>query len=172
MPGATQPSAAVVVDTPSGPLVVCDAGAAPTASADQLVQHATTAGAFASVLNGQSVLNGKRRPKVGLLGGRGAVPDVGRRSADALLSSMLEASEVDYVGVVGARTVLAGSDEAVGDVNVVITDGATGEILTDFLDAVGRAARPGVAVLGVGGPVVATRLGSGSQATASDVVAA
>ena len=162
VPGATQPSSAVVVDADAGPIVVCDAGAAPSASADQLVQHATTAPAFTSALYKL------RRPKVGLLGGRGAVPDVGRRTADALLSSMLEASDVDYVGVVGARSVATGAG-----IDVLVTDGATGEIVTDLLDGLGRCCRPGVAVLGVaGGPVVATRLGSGLATTVPDLVAA
>jgi glycerol-3-phosphate acyltransferase PlsX len=166
LPGATLASSAVVVDAAAGPVVLCDAGAAPNASADQLVQHATAAAAYVSVLLGV------QRPKVGLLGGRGAIHDVGRRTADALLSSLLEASDVDYVGVVSARRLVTGTD-----VDVLVADGATGEIVTDLLHGLGRggragmAVRGGVAVLGVGGSVVATRPHSAAVWTAPDPMA-
>jgi glycerol-3-phosphate acyltransferase PlsX len=117
LPGVDRPAIVTVLPTPSGPLVLCDAGANTEPKPSQLAQFAVLAAAY------DQVVHGRARPRVGLLS-NGA--EVGKgtpltRDAHALLAAASGAFE--YIGYV------EGSDLFRGGVDVIATDGFTGNIV-------------------------------------------
>ena len=114
--GIERPAIATVLPTPSGPLTLCDAGANTEPRPAHLAQFAVLAAAYDRVVHGHA------RPRVGLLS-NGAEPGKGTpltREAHALLSAATGAFH--YLGYV------EGSDLFRGVVDVVATDGFTGNI--------------------------------------------
>jgi glycerol-3-phosphate acyltransferase PlsX len=116
--GATRPALGAVLRGRAGPVVVCDVGAA-AASADELVQFALAGAAYATARLGVA------EPRVGLLAARPALLDPLRSTADAALRTL----GLGYVGPIGAETVVSGA------IDVVVTDGFTGEVMCAALRA-------------------------------------
>ena len=117
LPGIERPAIIAVLPTPSGPLVLCDAGANVEPRASQLAQFAVLAAAY------DRVVHGRERPRVGLLS-NGAEDGKGTpltREGNDLLAGMV--GNFHYAGYV------EGSDLFRGVVDVIATDGFTGNIV-------------------------------------------
>ncbi len=117
LPGVERPAIVTVLPTPSGPLVLCDAGANVEPKPAMLAQFGVLAAAY------DRVVHGRQRPRVGLLS-NGGEPGKGTavtREAHALLAAM--AGAFQYVGYV------EGSDLFRGVVDVIATDGFTGNVV-------------------------------------------
>jgi phosphate acyltransferase len=112
-----RPAIATVLPTTSGPLVLCDAGANVEPKPAQLAQFGVLGAAY------DRVVHGRPRPRVGLLA-NGAEPGKGTpltREAHALLSAAK--GPFQFVGYV------EGSDLFRGVVDVIATDGFTGNVV-------------------------------------------
>jgi glycerol-3-phosphate acyltransferase PlsX len=137
--GVRRPALAVALPTMSGSTVLVDAGGTADPTAEMLAQFATLGAAYA-----RDVL-GVRDPAVGLLS-VGAEPGKGNRlvrDAARLLPDM----PVRFCGNVEGHDVLAGA------VDVVVTDGFTGNIVLKSIEGcvrtvLGLAARAGTADVG------------------------
>ena len=190
LPGVTRPPLAVTVPAPRGPVVLLDAGATTTAGPDVLVQFALSGAAYARIRFGIT------DPMVGLLS-NGSEPGKGdsvRREAAERLAEMLPALGIRFAGNVESEAVALG-----GQVDVVITDGFTGNVLLkgmeaavaavlavacDELDPAGAAAladaghrlgaesQGGAVLLGVNGVVVVGHGSSSPSAVAACIGAA
>jgi glycerol-3-phosphate acyltransferase PlsX len=117
LPGIERPAIVTVLPTPSGPLVLCDAGANTEPKPSHLAQFGLLGAAY------DRVVHGRARPRVGLLS-NGAEPGKGTpltREAHALLSAV--PGDLQFVGYV------EGSDLFRGVVDVIATDGFTGNIV-------------------------------------------
>jgi glycerol-3-phosphate acyltransferase PlsX len=115
--GVERPAIVTVLPTPSGPLVLCDAGANTEPKASQLAQFGVLGAAY------DRVVHGRARPRLGLLS-NGAEAGKGTpltREAHALLGAMTGAFQ--FIGYV------EGSDLFRGVVDVIATDGFTGNIV-------------------------------------------
>jgi glycerol-3-phosphate acyltransferase PlsX len=117
LPGVERPAIVTVLPTPSGPLVLCDAGANVEPKPTHLAQFGVIAAAY------DRVVHGRPRPRLGLLS-NGSEPGKGNaltREAYALLSAARGAFQ--FVGYV------EGSDLFRGVVDVIATDGFTGNVV-------------------------------------------
>jgi len=115
--GIERPAIVTVLPTPSGPLVLCDAGANTEPKASQLAQFGVLGAAY------DRVMHGRARPRLGLLS-NGVEQGKGTpltRETHALLSKATGAFQ--FVGYV------EGSDLFRGVVDVIATDGFTGNIV-------------------------------------------
>jgi glycerol-3-phosphate acyltransferase PlsX len=115
--GIERPAIVTVLPTPSGPLVLCDAGGNTEPKPSQLAQFAVLGAAY------DRVVHARARPRVGLLS-NGAEPGKGTpltREAHALLAAATGAFQ--FVGYV------EGSDLFRGVVDVIATDGFTGNVV-------------------------------------------
>jgi glycerol-3-phosphate acyltransferase PlsX len=115
-PGVTRPAIAVVLPTRPRPTVLLDAGATADAKPEMLVQFATLGTAYARIRLGIE------SPRVGLLtiGEEAGKGNKLTRRAHELLSGDVEG--VEFAGNV------EGSDLLAGKVDVVVTDGFTGNV--------------------------------------------
>lgn len=125
LPGVARPAIATPIPVPgSTPTVLLDAGANAECSPAWLVQFAQMGAAFAAARYGIT------RPRVALLSigeeGTKGTPLV--RAAHALLKAGGGGVDVDFVGNVEGRDLLAGS------VDVVVTDGFTGNVALKTLE--------------------------------------
>ena len=120
LPGVTRPPLAVVIPAPRGPVVLLDAGATVEAAPDLLVQFALAGAAYARVHLGIA------EPSVGLLsvGSELGKGDSVRKEAAHLLGRLMAAMPVNFAGNVESAAVAVG-----GVVDVVVTDGFTGNVL-------------------------------------------
>jgi glycerol-3-phosphate acyltransferase PlsX len=117
LPGVERPAIVTVLPTPSGPLVLCDAGGNTEPKASQLAQFGVIAAAY------DRAVHGRERPRLGLLS-NGAEPGKGTpltRDAHALLAAAQGAFQ--YAGYV------EGSDLFRGVVDCIATDGFTGNVV-------------------------------------------
>ena len=117
LPGIERPAIVTVLPTPSGPLVLCDAGANVEPKPSQLAQFGILGAAY------DRIVHNRARPRLGLLS-NGAEPGKGTpltREAHALLSSAT--GPFQFVGYV------EGSDLFRGVIDVVATDGFTGNVV-------------------------------------------
>jgi glycerol-3-phosphate acyltransferase PlsX len=117
LPKVERPAIVTVLPTPSGPLVLCDAGANVDPKPSHLAQFGLIGAAY------DRVVHERPRPRVGLLS-NGAEPGKGTpltRDAHALLAAVT--GELRYVGYV------EGSDLFRGVVDVIATDGFTGNVV-------------------------------------------
>jgi glycerol-3-phosphate acyltransferase PlsX len=117
LPGVERPAIVTVLPTPSGPLVLCDAGANTEPKASQLAQFGLLGAAY------DRVVHARARPRLGLLS-NGAEDGKGTpltREAHALL--VAARGPFQYVGYV------EGSDLFRGVVDVIATDGFTGNVV-------------------------------------------
>jgi glycerol-3-phosphate acyltransferase PlsX len=115
LPGVERPAIVTVLPTPTGPLVLCDSGANTEPKASQLAQFALLGSAY------DRVVHERESPRVGLLS-NGSEPGKGTpltREAHELLAK----SSINYIGYV------EGSDIFRGVVDVIATDGFTGNIV-------------------------------------------
>ena len=119
--GVERPAIVTVLPTPSGPLVLCDSGANTEPKPAQLAQFGMLAAAY------DRAVHGRERPRLGLLS-NGAEPGKGTpltRAAHELLAAAAEArpAAFEYVGYI------EGSDLFRGVVDVIATDGFTGNVV-------------------------------------------
>jgi glycerol-3-phosphate acyltransferase PlsX len=117
LPRVERPAIVTVLPTPAGPLVLCDAGANVEPKATHLAQFGVLAAAY------DRVVHDRPRPRLGLLS-NGSEPGKGNaltREAHALLAAATGAFQ--YIGYV------EGSDLFRGVVDVIATDGFTGNIV-------------------------------------------
>jgi len=117
LPGVERPAIVTVLPTPTGPLVLCDSGANTEPKPSQLAQFGVLAAAY------DRVVHGRERPRLGLLS-NGSEPGKGTpltREAHELLSRI--EGHFQYVGYV------EGSDLFRGVVDVIATDGFTGNVV-------------------------------------------
>lgn len=115
--GIERPAIVTVLPTPAGPLVLCDAGANTEPKAAQLAQFAVLGAAY------DHVMHGRPRPRLGLLS-NGVEEGKGTpltRETHALLTKASGAFQ--FIGYV------EGSDLFRGIVDVVATDGFTGNVV-------------------------------------------
>ncbi|GLY83925.1 phosphate acyltransferase PlsX [Actinoallomurus iriomotensis] len=127
-PGVTRPAIAVVLPTRPRPTVFLDAGATADAKPEMLVQFAMLGTAYARVRLGVET------PRVGLLtiGEEAGKGDKLTRRAYELLAGDVEG--VDFAGNV------EGSDLLTGKVDVVVTDGFTGNVALKTIEGAVRLA--------------------------------
>jgi glycerol-3-phosphate acyltransferase PlsX len=119
LPGIERPAIVTALPTPSGPLVICDAGANVEPKAKQLAQFGVLATAY------DRVVHGREAPRLGLLS-NGAEPGKGTqltRDVHALLAAAAGGGAFRYVGYV------EGSDLFRGVVDAIATDGFTGNVV-------------------------------------------
>jgi glycerol-3-phosphate acyltransferase PlsX len=117
LPSIERPAIVTVLPTPSGPLTLCDAGANVEPKPSQLAQFGILGAAY------DRIVHNRARPRLGLLS-NGAEPGKGTpltREAHALLSSA--SGPFQFVGYV------EGSDLFRGVVDVIATDGFTGNVV-------------------------------------------
>lgn len=117
LPGIERPAIVTVLPTPSGPLTLCDAGANVEPKPSQLAQFGVLGAAY------DRVVHGRERPRLGLLsnGGEEGKGTPLTREAHALLAAAT--GPFQYVGYV------EGSDLFRGVVDVIATDGFTGNVV-------------------------------------------
>ena len=117
LPGVERPAIVTVLPTPTGPLVLCDAGGNVEPKASQVAQFGVLAAAY------DRVVHGRERPRLGLLS-NGGEPGKGTqltRDAHALLAAAH--GGFHYVGYV------EGSDLFRGAIDCIATDGFTGNVV-------------------------------------------
>jgi len=117
LPGVDRPAIVTVLPTPTGPLVLCDAGGNVEPRPSQLAQFGVIAAAY------DRVVHGRERPRLGLLS-NGAEPGKGTqltRDAHALLAAAR--GGFHYAGYV------EGSDLFRGVIDCIATDGFTGNVV-------------------------------------------
>ncbi len=129
--GVERPAIATAFPTPRGPVTLCDVGANVDVKPSMLAQFAVLGAAYDRVVHGRS------RPRVGLLS-NGSEPGKGTeltRAAHALIAALAARSEsgFSFVGYV------EGSDLWRGTVDVVATDGFTGNVLLKACEGVADA---------------------------------
>jgi len=115
--GVERPAIVTVLPTPTGPVVLCDAGA----NVEPKPSHVAQFGAIASAYD--HVVHGRERPRLGLLS-NGAEPGKGTpltREVHALLSAAK--GRFQFIGYV------EGSDLFRGAVDCIATDGFTGNVV-------------------------------------------
>jgi glycerol-3-phosphate acyltransferase PlsX len=117
LPGVERPAIVTVLPTPSGPLVLCDAGANTEPKPSHLAQFGVLAAAY------DRVVHGRPRPRLGLLANGSEAGKGTPLTRDAY--ALLAASEgpFQFIGYV------EGSDLFRGVVDVVATDGFTGNVV-------------------------------------------
>lgn len=121
LPGVERPGIVTVFPTPTGTLVLCDVGANVEIKPSMLTQFAVLAACY------DHVVHGRDRPRVGVLS-NGTEASKGTeltRAADALLRRMAASpgAGFSYLGYVEGSNLLTGA------VDVVATDGFTGNVL-------------------------------------------
>lgn len=125
LPGVERPAIATVLPAPRRPVVLLDAGANADCKPEHLLQFAVMGRAYAEVVLGVA------EPRVALLN-IGEEPTKGSQLARAAHDLMRERLPW-FVGNVEGRDVLSGS------VDVIVTDGFTGNVTLKVLEGVSRA---------------------------------
>jgi glycerol-3-phosphate acyltransferase PlsX len=122
----TRPAIGTVFPTARQSVVVLDSGANVDCSADELVQFARIGAVYAEDILGRTT------PRIGLLSigeepekGNAAVKDAHQR---------LAASGLNFIGNVEGRDIPRGACDR-GDIDVVVCDGFTGNVLLKFYEA-------------------------------------
>lgn len=142
LPGVRRPAIAAVLPAPGGGTVLVDAGASMDVQPEALLAHARMGLAYARV-------RGVAQPRLGLLN-VGTEPGKGTELARAAAALLAEVP--GFAGNVEPRHVLTGK------IDVVVTDGFTGNVMLKTLEAASVARSyggPGAAVLlGIAGPVL------------------
>jgi glycerol-3-phosphate acyltransferase PlsX len=128
MPGIDRPAITSLLPTRKGDVVMLDLGANVECDSDHLVQFAIMGSAFALSLLGQ------KKPRIGILN-VGSEDTKGKdsvREAARILRQEAAHMPWDFIGFV------EGNDINSGDVDVVVTDGFTGNITLKTLEGAGR----------------------------------
>lgn len=129
LPGVERPAVVAALPTPAGPVTLCDAGANVEPRPETLAQFALLGAAY------DRVANRRARPRVGLLS-NGSEPGKGTaltRAAHALLAALPPDAALRFVGYVEGAGVFDGS------VDVVATDGFTGNVVLKTAEGLGEA---------------------------------
>jgi len=124
LPGVDRPAIVTVLPTPTGPLVLCDAGGNVDPRPSQLAQFGVIAAAY------DRVVHGRERPRLGLLS-NGVEPGKGTqltRDAHAILAAAR--GGFHYVGYV------EGSDLFRGAIDCIATDGFTGNVVLKICEGI------------------------------------
>jgi glycerol-3-phosphate acyltransferase PlsX len=127
LPGVDRPGIVTTFPTRNGVCALIDMGANVDCRPHTLAQFAVLGSVYAKVLHG------KASPKVGVLS-NGEEPSKGTeltRAADRLLAQSVP-KDFTYLGYV------EGKDIFTGDVDVVVTDGFTGNVLLKTAEGVGQ----------------------------------
>ena len=124
IPGIDRPAIVSAVPAAHGHTVMLDLGANPDCSADHLVQFAVMGSVIATDLHGIE------RPRVGLLN----IGEEDIKGTDEIREAhrRLAAAPINYTGFV------EGDDIFSGDVDVVVTDGFTGNVALKTMEGVAR----------------------------------
>lgn len=126
-PGVMRPAIAVVLPTRPRPTVLLDAGATADAKPEMLAQFATLGAAYARIRLGVDA------PRVGLLT-IGAEPGKGNKLARRAHELLADLDGVDFAGNI------EGGDLLAGRVEVVVTDGFTGNVALKTVEGAVRLA--------------------------------
>jgi phosphate acyltransferase len=131
LPGVERPGIATVFPTPTGTLVLCDMGANVEVKPAVLAQFGVLGAHY------DRILHGHERPRVGLLS-NGTEESKGTeltRAAHRILSACAEHpdAQFEYAGYV------EGSGLFRGDIDVVATDGFTGNVVLKLSEGVSEA---------------------------------
>jgi glycerol-3-phosphate acyltransferase PlsX len=124
VPGIDRPAIVSAVPAAHGHTVMLDLGANPDCSADHLVQFAVMGAVIASDLHGVD------QPRVGLLN----IGEEDIKGTEALKSAhrVLGAAPINYVGFVEGNVIFSGA------VDVVVTDGFTGNVALKTMEGLAR----------------------------------
>jgi glycerol-3-phosphate acyltransferase PlsX len=124
IPGIDRPAIVSAVPAAHGHTVMLDLGANPDCSADNLVQFAVMGSVIATDLHGIE------RPRVGLLN----IGEEDIKGTDEIREAhrRLAAAPINYAGFV------EGDDIFSGDVDVVVTDGFTGNVTLKTMEGLAR----------------------------------
>ncbi len=120
----SRPAIASIIPTPGSPIILLDAGANPDVKPAHLVQFAIMGSVAANVLLGI------QSPRVGLLS-NGAEKGKGRE-LERTAYDLLESAPVHFIGNVEGR------DVASDQVDVIVTDGFTGNVLIKAMEGTAR----------------------------------
>ena len=122
--GIDRPAIVSAVPAAHGHTVMLDLGANPDCSADHLVQFAVMGSVIASDLHGVD------RPRIGLLN----IGEEDIKGTEELKAAhrVLSAAPVHYVGFVEGNVIFS------GDVDVVVTDGFTGNVALKTMEGLAR----------------------------------
>jgi glycerol-3-phosphate acyltransferase PlsX len=124
IPGIDRPAIVSAVPSTHGHTVMLDLGANPDCTADQLVQFAVMGAVIAADLHGM------HRPRVGLL--NIGEEDIKGTEEIKEAHKRLTGRPLNYVGFV------EGTDIFSGDVDVVVTDGFTGNVALKSMEGLAR----------------------------------
>jgi len=124
VPGIDRPAIVSAVPAAHGQTVMLDLGANPDCSADHLVQFAVMGSVIASDLHGVD------RPSVGLLN----IGEEDIKGTEELKEAhrVLGAAPINYVGFVEGNVIFSGA------VDVVVTDGFTGNVALKTMEGLAR----------------------------------
>jgi len=124
VPGIGRPAIVSAVPAIHGHTVMLDLGANPDCTADQLVQFAVMGAVIAADLHGID------RPRVGLLN----IGEEDIKGTDEIKEAhrRLAAAPINYVGFVEGNLIFS------GDVDVVVTDGFTGNVALKTMEGLAR----------------------------------
>jgi len=126
MPGVHRPAIAAQWPTPRGSSVVLDVGANVDSDPDQLVEFAIMGEAYARGLNGHA------RPSIGLLN----IGSEELKGHDEIREAMRRLREADLgLNIYGF---VEGNDISLGTVDVVVTDGFTGNVALKTAEGAAR----------------------------------
>lgn len=127
-PGLTRPAIGTLFPTTGAPILVLDSGANMDCSAEELVQFARIGTVYARALLGRD------NPAVGLLS-VGEEPEKGNAVVkDA--HQRLRAAGLNFLGNIEGRDIPLGRCDR-GQIDVVVCDGFTGNILLKFYESIG-----------------------------------
>jgi phosphate acyltransferase len=137
--GVFRPALAVLLPIPSGPVLLLDAGASVEVRPDHLVQFAYMGASFMEAIVGRS------RPRVGLLS---VGEESGKGTPDVLAAhERIAAGSLNFVGN------LEGFDLPNASVDVVVTDGFTGNVALKVLEGTSKVLRDTIRERVRSGPV-------------------
>ena len=124
VPGIDRPAIVSAVPASHGHTVMLDLGANPDCTAEHLVQFAAMGSVIASDLHGVD------RPRVGLLN----IGEEDIKGTDELRTAhrRLAAAPINYVGFVEGNVIFS------GDVDVVVTDGFSGNVALKTMEGLAR----------------------------------
>lgn len=126
--GLTRPAIGTLFPTAKAPILVLDSGANVDCSPEELVQFARIGTVYARALLGRD------NPAVGLLS-IGEEPEKGNAVVKDAHQRLL-VSGLNFLGNVEGRDLPAGACDR-GDIDVVVCDGFTGNILLKFYEGIG-----------------------------------
>ena len=122
--GIDRPAIAAAIPTDLGQTLMLDVGANPSATAEQLFQFAVMGAVVATEMNGRP------RPRVGLL--NVGAEDIKGPDLVKAAHARLRGSRLEYVGYVEGNDIFSGA------VEVVVTDGFTGNVALKTMEGLAR----------------------------------